>query len=142
VSGFDDGWAQFEAEAGPLLADELAQQSPVVTGQLRDSMTSEDQSGVLTVGSRDDRGPIARYVTRGTHGPYDIYPVYARALHFIGSDGGDVFTQHVVHPGIAANPFHTVAWETRRDEVINLFRERVGHAVTLSVLNPWKNRVI
>src|SRR5258708_39080534 len=78
---FEDGWHQVEAEAGQLLADELSQQSPVVTGDLAASMTWEDQDERLTVGSRDSRGPIAKYVTRGTSGPYDIYPVNAKALH-------------------------------------------------------------
>lgn len=142
MSGFEEGWRKFEAEAGPLLAEELSRQSPVDTGALSESMDWEVQQDALTVGSRGERAPVARYVTRGTHGPYDIFPVYAKFLHFVGSDGDDVYTQHVVHPGIAANPFHISAWEAQLETVIGLFRERVGHAASLEYLNPWKDRVI
>lgn len=138
---FDEGWAEFEAEAGPILAAELSTQAPVVTGTLAGSMTWEDQVGVLTAGSRDPRGPIAAYVTRGTR-PHPIDAVNAQFLHFIGRDGGDVFTKHVDHPGTAPNPFHIAAWEARRDQLLELGRVRLGHGVALQYLNPWRNRTL
>ncbi len=145
--GFNEGWQAFEEQVGPLLTDELARQAPVsdspndpAPGTLRDSMVWEDQEQTLTVGSRDPRGPIAAYVTRGT-APHPIDPVNATFLHFIGSDGTEVFTRHVDHPGTAPNPFHIAAWEAQRDVVLERFRTVVGHD-TLSYLNPWRNRII
>jgi hypothetical protein len=147
VASFDELWTELETEIGPLLTDELSQQSPVGdpdldpdSGTLSQSMKWEDQEGVLTVGSQDPRGPIAAFVTRGTQ-PHEIVPVYAKSLHFfVGGD--EVFTQHVDHPGTVANPFHIVGWEARRAEVCQLFRERMGHGVSMSYLNPWRNQTL
>jgi hypothetical protein len=147
LADFDALWAELESEVGPLLADELSQQSPVGdpdtdldSGTLSQSMKWEDQEGTLTIGSADPRGPIAAYVTRGTV-PHEIVPVYANFLHFFVG-GEEVFTQHVDHPGTTANPFHIVAWEARRDEVHQLFRDKVGGGVVLSYLNPWRNQIL
>jgi hypothetical protein len=147
MGAFEDLWTEMENEVGPLLADELSQQSPVGdpetdldSGTLSQSMRWEDQEGVLTIGSQDPRGPIAAYVTRGTR-PHEIFPVFAKSLHFF-VDGDEVFTQHVDHPGTFANPFHITGWEARRDEVQQIFKERLGHGVTMSYLNPWRNRTL
>jgi hypothetical protein len=35
-----------------------------------------------------------------------------------------------------------VGWEARRDEVQQIFKERLGHGVTMSYLNPWRNRTL
>ena len=147
MADFEDLWTEFENEVGPLLSDELSQQSPVGdpdtdldSGTLSQSMKWEDQEGTLTVGSQDPRGPIAAYVTRGTV-PHEIAPVFANSLHFFVG-GAEVFTQHVDHPGTTANPFHVTGWEARRDEVHQLFRDKVGGGVTLSYLNPWRNTTL
>jgi hypothetical protein len=147
MTAFDSLWTELENEVGPLLSDELSQQAPVGdpdtdldSGTLSQSMKWEDQDGVLTIGSQDPRGPIAAYVTRGTQ-PHEIVPVFANALHFfVGGD--EVFTQHVDHPGTTANPFHIAGWEARRDEVQQMFMERMGHGVTMTYLNPWRNRTL
>lgn len=141
MSAFDDAWSAFEDEAGPVLEQALSDAAPVVTGTLAGSMDWQDQSGTLTVGSRDPRGPIAAYVTRGTR-QHEIYPVYADALHFIASDGAEVFTQHVHHPGTSANQFHITAWESVRDEVLGTAKQVLGHGVTVALLNPWRNRTL
>ena len=145
MSSFDDAWAEFEQEAGPILSDELSLEAPVgdddMAGTLADSMEWKDQDGTLTAGSSDPRGPIAAYVTRGTR-EHDIYPVYANALHFFASSGDEVFTQHVHHPGTVANPFHVTAWENVRPDIQQMFRDTVGAGVTLSYLNPWRNRTL
>lgn len=147
MGAFEDAWLQFEQIAGPTLSDELSRQAPVGdpendpdVGTLAESMVWEDQEGLLTVGSRDSRGPIAAYVTRGTSA-HPIDPVYADSLHFyVGGD--EVFTQHVEHPGTVANPFHVDAFEAQREDIHQLFREMVGGGVTLSYLNPWRNQTL
>jgi hypothetical protein len=150
MGAFDDAWEKFEQEAGPLLTQELSAQAPVGDpeydpefGTLQGSMEWVDETAVgqpeMSAGSRDPRGPIAAYVTRGTR-PHSIDPVNANALHFISPFYGEVFTQHVDHPGTAPNPFHITAWENRRNEVMELFAKRMGHEMTLSYLNPWRNR--
>lgn len=146
--GFDEVWAEFESQAGPLLVDEMVEQCPVgdpdndpAPGTLANSIDWDDSYQTLLIQSRDPRGPIAAYVTRGTR-PHEIAPVYASALHFIGSGGEDVFTQHVNHPGTDPNPFHITAWENKRTEVQQLFREIVGSGLTLTYLNPWRNKTI
>lgn len=141
MGAFEDAWNEFEGTVGPVLQQALSDKAPVVTGQLSESMTWEDQEGVLTAGSKDDRGPIAAYVTRGT-APHPIEPVNAEFLHFFASDGTEVFTKHVDHPGTSANPFHVDAWESVRDEVLAEFRTIVGDGVTLAYLNPWRDRTI
>ena len=147
MSAFDDAWADFETEAGPVLKDELSIEAPVggiddpYAGTLAASMEWRDNNGVLTAGSTDFRGPIAAYVARGTR-PHDIYPVWAPALHFFARDGTEVYTQHVSHPGTTANQFHIRAWENSREEVQQMFFETVGRGVTLSYLNPWRNQVL
>jgi hypothetical protein len=148
MSAFDEKWQEFEASAGPLITDEVVEQTPVGdpfldpdSGTLADSMDWDDRDGTLVIESRDPRGPIAAYVARGTR-PHDIYPVYASALHFFARDGAEVFTQHVHHPGTVANPFNITAWENVRDQVQQMFRDTVGGGVTLSYLNPWRNRTL
>jgi hypothetical protein len=144
VSDFDSLWNDFEQQAGPILVESLTNAAPVsddendpAPGTLAASMEWRDQDGVLTAGSSDPRGPIATYVTKGTQGFYDITPVSASALHFFVG-GEEVFTQHVSHPGIAANPFHIRAWEDQREAVVAQFRDTVGHGAVLSYLNPNK----
>jgi hypothetical protein len=141
MSAFDDAWADFEATAGPILKDEVSNEAPVVTGALAESMDWTDRDGTLVVRSSDSRGPIAAYVARGTK-PHDIYPVHANALHFFASNGDEVFTQHVSHPGTVANPFHITAWENVRSETNRLFHEKVAGGVQLAYLNPWRNRTL
>ena len=147
MDAFESAWAEFEQSAGPALADELSNQAPVgdpdndpAPGTLAGSMVWEDQEGTLTVGSRDPRGPIAAYVTRGSSA-HPIDPVYATYLHFfVGGD--EVFAKHVEHPGTIANPFHVAAWEAQRDAIHQEFRDTVGGGVALSFLNPWQNRTL
>lgn len=141
MAAFDDAWAAFESQAGPILADALSGAAPVVTGELAASMDWRDQTGVLTAGSNDARGPIAAYVTRGTR-PHPIEPVNARFLHFIASDGTEVYTTHVDHPGTSPNPFHVTAWQASAPTVVDLFRRKMGSGLTLAYLNPWRNRQI
>jgi hypothetical protein len=138
---FGEGWATFVGEAGEILADALAEAAPVgETGELAASMNYRVNSGRLEVGSADARGPIAAYVTRGTK-PHPIDPVNADALHWVDAGGADVFAKHVDHPGTAPNPFHIEAWEAHRDEILLLYRDRVG-AGSLAVLNPWRRRIL
>jgi len=47
--------------------------------------------------------PLAQLLIMGTKA-HDIFPVTARALHFV-ADGGDVFTGVVHHPGTAPSDF-------------------------------------
>jgi hypothetical protein len=148
MSYFDDAWDEFEKSAGPLIVDEVVSLTPVGdpffdpdSGTLAESMDWDDRDGTLVIQSRDPRGPIAAYVTRGTS-PHDIYPVHANALHFFTQEGDEVYTQHVSHPGTIANPFHVTAWENVRSEVQQMFRDMVGEGVVLSYLNPWRNRVL
>jgi hypothetical protein len=140
VSDFDSAWADFEKAVGPVLVEAMAAEAPRDTGFLADeSQGWVDVEGELQIVSTDDRGPIARYMLRGTR-PHDIYPVHASALHFFASDGTEVFTQHVSHPGTSPNPYNNRAWENVRDEVVGEFKERVGKRYVLSMLNPWRNR--
>ena len=137
---FEDRWADFEEAVGPTLVDAMAEEAPRDTGFLADESQSwQDTDGRLEIVSTDERGPIAKFMIRGTQ-PHDIYPVNAQALHFIGADGTDVYTMHVSHPGTQPTPYNQRAWEDVRDEVVAEFKERVGRQYVLSLLNPWKNR--
>jgi hypothetical protein len=149
MSAFDDAWADFEDQAGPLMADGLSQHAPVGdpdldedSGTLANSMEWRDQEGVLTAGSSDPRGPIARFVARGTR-PHSIDPVNGEFLTFFWPKVGHVVKmRHVDHPGTTANPFHIDTWESIRPEVQQMFRDTVGGGTVLSYLNPWKNRTL
>ena len=145
---WDDLWTEFESQAGPILSDELSAQAPVsndendpAPGTLADSMVWEDRDGdTLTVGSKDPRGPIGAYVTRGTSW-HPIDPVNGEFLHFfVGGD--EVFARHVDHPGTQPNPFHIAAWENQRDQVHQLFYEIMPHGMAMSYLNPWRNKTL
>ena len=139
---FEDKWADFIEEVGPQLVDEMSAQSPVDTGTLAASHGyRQGEDGSLEVFSDDPDGPIAAYVIRGTK-PHPIEPVTAQALHFFASDGTEVFTQHVDHPGTAPNPFNQAAWEAQRDDVVKKFGQTVGKGYALALLNPWRNRSI
>jgi hypothetical protein len=146
MTAFDDAWGEVEQEIGPLLSDELSNQAPVgdpefdpESGTLAASMKWEDQGGEFTAGSSDPRGPISVYVARGTR-QHDITAVNAPFLHFYWpAQGRWVTAKTVHHPGTVANPFHVRAWEAQRDAVTTLFRQKMGHDVTLSYLNPWRN---
>ena len=145
---FDELWATFKEEVGPQLVSEMSAQSPVgeppndpAPGTLRDSHSYRDgDQERLEIISTDARGPIAKFVIRGTSGPYPIVPVRAEFLHFWGGDGSEVFTKHVMHPGISPNPFNQVAWENQRDDVVQQFKVTVGKGLALAYLNPWRNR--
>lgn len=136
-----DRWNAFEQEVGQVLTEEMSAQAPVVTGQLADSQSWDDQEGVFRVISTDNRGPIARFVIRGT-APHPIDPVNARMLHWVGPGGVDVFAHHVDHPGTAPNPYNIAAWEAQRGYVLRAFGSIVGIGFALSFLNPWRDKVI
>jgi len=133
---FDTAWAAFEAEVGPILVDAVSAEAPVDTGQLaNETQDWQDDNGELQIISTDDRGPIAKFMMWGTVA-HDIVPVNATALHFIGGDGSEVFTQHVSHPGTAPNPYPERAWENVKDEVLARFKQTVGIGLALAYLNP------
>ena len=146
MAAWDTAWEAFKAEVGPTLVDEMSAQSPVgdpmndpAPGTLADSHSQRDGEGDrLEIISTDERGPIAKYVIRGTR-PHPIDPVNASMLHWVG-DAGDVFAGHVDHPGTDPNPFNQRAWEAQRDEVVAKFKVTVGRGVALAFLNPWRNR--
>ena len=148
---FGDGWSEFEAQAGPILAAEMALQAPVGdsaldpdSGTLQGSMDWQDQDSVLQIYSSDTRaadyGGLPGLIIRGTS-PHGIDPVSASVLAFIGSGGDQVFARHVDHPGTAPNAFHLRAWDSQRQTILTLFRNTVPHSV-LSQLNPWRQRVL
>lgn len=58
-------------------------------------------AGVLQAGVKMD-APHARFIERGTQGPYVIVPRRKKVLRFELQDGTVVFTRRVVHPGIRA----------------------------------------
>lgn len=149
MATFEERWGNFEEEVGPLLAGELSRQAPVgdpqydrESGTLAASMVWRDQFDALTAGSVDPRGPIARYVARGTR-PHPIDAVTGSYLHFFWiRENRWVTTPHVNHPGTQPNPFHIAAWEKVRPQVQQSFKATVGKQVVLSFLNPWRNRTI
>ena len=146
---FDNHWSDFEQQDGPVLADELSIEAPVGdpeldpdSGTLANSMEWRDQDGVLTAGSLDPRGPIARFVARGTKW-HSIDPVNGEFLTFFWPKVGHVVRlRHVDHPGTVANPFHIDAWESIRPEIQQMFLDTVGRGTVLSYLNPWKDRTL
>ena len=147
IDSFDEGWTLFAHQAGEVLVEALSQAAPVGdpfrdpdSGTLAGSMEWVERDGTLQLVSMDYRGPIARYVVRGTR-PHPIDPVNADFLHWTGDGGEDVYAKHVDHPGTAPNPFHIEAWERHRDEILAMYRDLVGHG-SLAILNPWRNRTI
>ena len=65
------------------------------TGNLRDSFDYEISGDTVRIGTKVE---YASYHEFGT-GPYDIYPVHAKALAFMTA-GGMVFAKVVHHPGL------------------------------------------
>lgn len=98
----------------------------VRSGRLRDSwvrkrdpdhVESLDQdSGTVSIGSKL---PYAEAHQKGTQ-PYQILPVQALALKFVGSNGRPVFAKSVSHPGL---PRRAVELRPRDFEMI---REEVA----------------
>ena len=144
---FDDAWESFKREVEGQLVDEMSAQSPIgdplndpAPGTLAASHSSRDgDGGRLEIVSTDDRGPIAKFVIRGT-AAHPIDPVNARFLHFfVGGD--EVFTRHVDHPGTSPNPYNQAAWEAQRADVVGKFAKTVGRGYALAVLNPWRRSI-
>jgi hypothetical protein len=145
---FDAQWDAFKREVEGDLVAEMSAQSPIgdplndpAPGTLAASHSSRDgDDGRLEIISTDDRGPIAKFVIRGT-AAHPIDPVSAQFLHFF-VEGDEVFARHVEHPGTEPNPYNETAWEAQRADVVHKFATTVGRGVALSFLNPWRNRSI
>jgi len=107
-----------------FLQSRMITYAPIKSGALVDSITTQrwgNQYGYFaSVGPTVPYGP---YVSLGT-APHDIYPVNARALHWLSGIaptvglGGDVFAMHVRHPGTKPNPYMDKA-EGDYEESIN-----------------------
>lgn len=92
---------------------------PVDSGRLRASLSVEVIwiSEFELVGTISTNVEYAIPVHEGS-GPHDIFPVNAKALHWVGDDGLDHYAKMVHHPGCPPNPFLSNALEETTSEII------------------------
>lgn len=122
----------WETEVAPLALAALKAEAPVDTegkkpGALRDSIKFEGVSGALgaTMTFTSDV-PYAKYVVKGTKGPYPIVPrPGGPGVLAWKRQGSWNYAMHVNHPGIEANNFPERA--LRRLEPV--LRQRLSVAV-------------
>lgn len=111
--------AVWRNRVGPLVLEAMKQEAPVYkydddklsrghkVGELRESIKMDSSSGGVGKGIEmvfTTDVPYAKYVIKGTKGPYPITPVNALMLHW-NRGGEDVYRSQVSHPGIHANDF-------------------------------------
>ena len=75
--------------------------------------------------------------TRGTPAKYPIVPVSAQRLVFEGTnayEGKTIFTNLVMHPGVAARPFLEPAKKQTRQENLQTIRENATKNIRLIVV--------
>jgi hypothetical protein len=58
-----------------------------------------------------------RFFEEGGKGPYEIRPVRARCLAWMGDDGAMVFAMRVMHPAIPHLPFMQPSLDENRDRI-------------------------
>jgi hypothetical protein len=90
---------KFKEYLGFLLTSRLAQNAPVDTGFLRNSVDFVIKDGRIEISMAD----YAKYIEFGTN-PHEITPKNGKALKW-KSGGKDVFAKKVMHPGTRPNPF-------------------------------------
>lgn len=105
ITGLDDFVRDYAQQvldlASQNILDEMIEDAPVETGELRDSAYGPTSTGDLTnvVGFL---APQADWTDQGAQ-PHPIYPVNARRLRFFwenGPNGPDVYNfEQVFHPG-------------------------------------------
>lgn len=90
--------------AAQAILDDMIEDAPVETGELRDSAYGPTDVGVLTV-VVGFSAPQADFTDQGAQ-PHPIFPVNARHLRFFwenGPNGPNVYNfEEVFHPGQAA----------------------------------------
>jgi hypothetical protein len=99
LTEFEQSWEKFKLGLANDLAQELAINAPVDTGNLKNSIRHRINSDDITITMAEH----ALYVELGTP-PHIIRPKNAKALHW-KSAGKDVFAKRVNHPGTRPNPF-------------------------------------
>ena len=83
------------------------------------------------------------HATRGTAGKYDITPINAPELVFMGTHdfaGKMIHTQIVHHPGVAPRPFLSTAVEYNRTAALDLLREAVGSSIRMTIQEAWRKQ--
>lgn len=95
------------------IAAKMAQEAPVRTGKLRDSIRVKNLGDSIEIGP--EGADYGVYVQYGTP-PHDIRPKNAKALRF-EINGKTVFATVVHHPGTKPNPFATRAAQAFLDDL-------------------------
>jgi hypothetical protein len=123
-------------EMGEYMAELARQYAPKDTGELQSSIEAVHSPGETRVVAG---APHAAYVEFGTwshniinprSGTYEIRPKNAKALKFTASDGREVFTKVVHHPGIPAQQYMARALQ----ETVEMFSLGIANVgVTLVV---------
>jgi hypothetical protein len=115
--------------AEPLVLGHLAIEAPKKTGAGASSFFAKRDIGFedFTIEFRTSLLYMG-FMKVGTK-PHTIEAVNASALHFFASDGTEVFTQHVDHPGTKPNPYPTRA----RDKAKDALAEAWSRAAVLSI---------
>jgi hypothetical protein len=106
----------------------LKQRSGKLAGSIRMIPATVEGAGVVTGHVEGAGGPAwyGRIFEEGGTGPFDIVPVSAKALRFIGSDGEVHFAKIVHHPGLPSRPFMAPAQEHFRPIIYAGIQETVG----------------
>lgn len=112
-------------EVAPEIEVSIAEEAPVRSGRLRDSITHRKRFGISGVAVEFGSDvPYARYVEEGTP-PHIIRARNARYLRFQGRSGDIVHAAQVNHPGTRPNPFAQRAVERVMPEIKGRFEEEV-----------------
>lgn len=107
--------AQTLQEAGFKVEDEAKKTAPVDSGYYRNNIGFDGKNKVIANAS------YSADIEYGTK-PHVIQPKNANALHF-QSDGQDVFTKKVNHPGTKPNPVMRNAAHKVQKQVGGLFQK-------------------
>lgn len=111
-------------EVGPKLRSAVKDETPERSGRMKRSERYERKTSKGSVSMRvTAHVPYAPYVIKGAR-PHLIRPVAARALHWVGPQGG-VFAKVVHHPGNKPNDFPRRVLQALRQDITDNLKDKL-----------------